>query len=327
VIPGPTVAALRAELLAHDGVESSKQSARHPLGRDRELARIDRLITAAGAGQGRTLFVSGPAGIGKTAVLRWLDRRATEHGLRAGLGTGAAIEGAWPYAPVLEAVADLCRRHPALLDALADEYRVEIEGALTGTSPEWTGESRHQRLFISAAELLRLAASGGGALLVIDDAHDADEASLRLLHYLSRVAVGERILIVVAHRPWPLRPAMEAMRRSLIGRGTSVPLDLGPLDDQDIRRLASGILRGDPVLLERVVKLAGGNPFAAVELARSARDGDDRAGPMGALVLGSLGDAAVTALSRVAVLGTSFDTDEYVAISGVGAAAGVRAPR
>lgn len=318
VIPGPTVAALRAELLAHDGVESSKQSARRPLGRDRELARIDRLITAAGAGQGRTLFVSGPAGIGKTAVLRWLDRRATEHGLRAGLGTAAAIEGAWPYAPVLEAVADLCRRHPALLDALADEYRVEIEGALTGTSPEWTGESRHQRLFISAAELLRLAASGGGALLVIDDAHDADEASLRLLHYLSRVAVGERILIVVAHRPWPLRPAMEAMRRSLIGRGTSVPLDLGPLDDQDIRRLANGILRGDPVLLERVVKLAGGNPFAAVELARSARDGDDRAGPMGALVLGTLADAAVTALSRVAVLGTSFDTDEYVAISGVG---------
>ena len=75
-------------------------------------------------------------------------------------------------------------------------------------------------------------------MLVVDDAHDADEASLRLLHYLSRAAVGERIVIVVAHRPWPLRPAMDAMRRSLIGRGTSVPLDLGPLADDDIRRLA-----------------------------------------------------------------------------------------
>ena len=81
-------------------------------------------------------------------------------------------------------------------------------------------------------------------MLVIDDAHDADEASLRLLHYLSRAAVGERIMIVIAHRPWPLRPAMDAMRRSLIGRGSSVPLDLAPLADADVRRLASRAVGG-----------------------------------------------------------------------------------
>ena len=316
VTPSPAVASLRAELRAVD----APQPEGRPLGRDPELGRIDHLIVAASNGQGRTLFVSGPAGIGKTAVLRWLDRRAEECGLRVGFGTAAGIEGAWPYAPALEALADLCRRHPALLDGLADEYRVEIEGALRGTSPDWTGESRHQRLFVSAAELLRLASSGGGAVLVVDDAHDADEASLRLLHYLSRTAVGERIVIVVAHRPWPLRPAMDAMRRSLIGRGTSVPLDLGPLADEDIRRLAGRAVGEDQVLLERVVKLAGGNPFAAVELARTAAAADDRAGPMGALVLRGLGADATAALTRVAVLGGSFDTDEYVALSGVGEA-------
>ena len=246
VTPGPASVKLRAELL---GLESShsrpRPRAAPPLGRDSELGRIDRLITIATAGQGRTLIVSGPAGMGKTTLLRWLDRRAEERGLRVGLGTAAAIEGAWPYAPVLEALADLCRRYPALLDGLADEYRVEIEGALRGTSPEWDGESRHQRLLVSVAELLRLASAGGGAVLVVDDAHDADEASLRLLHYLSRLAVNERLVIVVAHRPWPLRPAMEAMRRSLIGRGTSVPLDLGPLADQDIRGLARRAVRDD----------------------------------------------------------------------------------
>ena len=175
-------------------------------------------------------------------------------------------------------------------------------------------------MLVSVAELLRLASAGGGAVLVVDDAHDADEASLRLLHYLSRLAVNERLVIVVAHRPWPLRPAMEAMRRSLIGRGTSVPLDLGPLADQDIRRLARRAVRDDEVLLERVVKLAGGNPFAAVELARTAGAADDRAGPMGALVLRGLGAGATNALSRVAVLGATFDTDEYVAMSEVGEA-------
>jgi DNA-binding SARP family transcriptional activator len=319
ISPGPVAVSLRAELLALDSPQARPRSrAAPPLGRDAELNRIDRLITSAAAGQGRTLLVSGPAGIGKTTLLRWLDWRAEERGLRVGLGAAAAIEGAWPYAPVLEALADLCRRYPALLDGLADEYRVEIEGALHGTSPAWDGDSRHQRLFVSVAELLRLASSGDGAVLVIDDAHDADEASLRLLHYLSRLAVGERIMIVVAHRPWPLRPAMEAMRRSLIGRGTSVPLNLGPLADDDIRRLARRAVRHDDVLLERVVKLAGGNPFAAVELARTAGVADDRPGPMGALVLRGLGGDATAALIRVAVLGAAFDTDEYVAMSGVG---------
>ena len=320
VRPGPAVVSLRAELLASDAPETQRRPARMLFGRDTELRRIDRLIVAASTGQGRTLFVSGPAGIGKTAVVRWLDRRAEERGLRVGVGAAAALEGAWPYAPVLEALADLCRRYPALLDGLADEYRSEIEGALRGSSPEWAGESRHQRLFVSAAELLRLAASGGGAVLIVDDAHDADEASLRLLHYLSRAAVGERILIVVAHRQWPLRPAMDAMRRSLIGRGTSVPLDLGQLPDEDIRRLASRAVGEDRVLLERVVKLAGGNPFAAIELARTAASGEDRGGPTGALVLRGLSEAAISALTNVAVLGAEFDTDEYVAVAGVGEA-------
>ena len=320
VRPGPAVVSLRAELLASDAPETQRRPARMLFGRDTALRRIDRLIVAASTGQGRTLFVSGPAGIGKTAVVRWLDRRAEERGLRVGVGAAAALEGAWPYAPVLEALADLCRRYPALLDGLADEYRSEIEGALRGSSPEWAGESRHQRLFVSAAELLRLAASGGGAVLIVDDAHDADEASLRLLHYLSRAAVGERILIVVAHRQWPLRPAMDAMRRSLIGRGTSVPLDLGQLPDEDIRRLASRAVGEDRVLLERVVKLAGGNPFAAIELARTAASGDDRGGPTGALVLRGLSEAAISALTNVAVLGAEFDTDEYVAVAGVGEA-------
>ena len=74
------------------------------------------------------------------------------------------------------------------------------------------------------------------------------------------------------------------------------------------------------MLLDRVVKLAGGNPFAAIELARSAAAADERAGPMGALVLRGLGADATAALTKVAVLGADFDTDEYVALSGVGEA-------
>ena len=106
--------------------------------------------------------------------------------MRVGSGIAAQIEGAWPYAPVLEALADLCRRHPALLDGLDDALREEIERGAVRPGNRWRAQSGDQRLFVAAAELVRLAAAGAGAVLVVDDAHDADDASLRLMHYLAR---------------------------------------------------------------------------------------------------------------------------------------------
>ena len=188
------------------------------LGRDRERERLERLVSEMSTGHGRTLFVGGPAGIGKTAILAWLEKTCTASGIRIGTATAAQIEGAWPYAPVLEALADLCRRHPALLDGLDDALREEIERALSGRETTWRAQSGDQRLFVAAAELLRLAAAGSGAVLVVDDAHDADDASMRLLHYLARSTQSDRVLIVIAHRP-EMCPALAQIRQSLLGRG------------------------------------------------------------------------------------------------------------
>ena len=102
------------------------------VGRDRELAVAERALEAAAAGRSRTLIISGPAGTGKSSMLAALTRRARELGLRIGQGTSAPVEGAWPYAPVVEAMADLCRRHPTLLDGLADQHREEIDRVLAG---------------------------------------------------------------------------------------------------------------------------------------------------------------------------------------------------
>ena len=120
---------------------------------------------------------------------------------RVGHGASSPVEGAWPYAPVVEALADMCRRHPTLLDGLADVHREEIDRALGGTEMPWTGGSSHQRLFVAVAELVRLASATHGLLLTIDDVHDADDASLRLVHYFARSTASERVCIVLGHRP------------------------------------------------------------------------------------------------------------------------------
>ena len=141
-----------------------------------------------------------PPGWASPRSSTWPRRWPAGSGWKVARGGASSVEGPWPYSPVLEAFSALCRRHPALLDGLADDYRTEIEQALAGRDLGWTGENSHQRLFVAAAELMRVASAGAGLLLVVDDLHDADEASLRLLHYLSRCAVGERVMLVLAHR-------------------------------------------------------------------------------------------------------------------------------
>ena len=78
------------------------------------------------------MLVAGPAGVGKSAVLDLADALARRQGWKVARGGASSVEGPWPYSPVLEALSALCRRHPALLDALGDDYRTEIERALTG---------------------------------------------------------------------------------------------------------------------------------------------------------------------------------------------------
>ena len=198
--------------------------------------RVRAVLEQAGAGRGVTLLVVGPAGIGKSAVLDLAEVLARRQGWKVARGGASSVEGPWPYAPVLEALSALCRRHPALLDGLGDDYRAEIERALAGQDLGWTGENSHQRLFVAAAELMRVAAAGPGLLLVVDDLHDADEASLRLLHYLARCAVDERVVLVLAHRE-PAPALVHDITASMVARGGGHLVELKPLGAAASQRL------------------------------------------------------------------------------------------
>ncbi|HET8983812.1 MAG TPA: AAA family ATPase, partial [Pedococcus sp.] len=268
-------------------------------------------LAQADAGHGSTLLVTGPPGVGKSAVLDLAASLAGQRGWRTGRGTASAVEGPWPYAPVLEALGDLCRKHPSLLDGLDDNFRLELDRALSAREVSWGGESAHQRLFVAAAELLRLAAAGHGLLLVIDDIHEADQASLRLLHYLARCAAGEKAVLALAHRSGS-DEALEEMQGSLITRGIGSRVELGPLGESATRRLLTQHFPDlDDEVATRIWAVSGGLPFAALELARAATEG--RPGSVGA----ALPRGVRRTFERVAMLGSSFTTDELLAVAGV----------
>jgi DNA-binding SARP family transcriptional activator/tetratricopeptide (TPR) repeat protein len=272
--------------------------------------RIRSVLEEAGDGRGATLLVAGSAGVGKSAVLDMADALARRQGWKIARAAASSVEGPWPYSPVLEALSSLCRRHPALLDALGDDYRTEIERALTGRDLGWTGESSHQRLFVAAAELMRVAAAGAGLLLMVDDVHEADEASLRLLHYLSRCAVDERVLLVLAHRD-PAPPEVQEVAASLMSRRGGHLVQLRPLTSEaSLRLLADRFPTLEPEAAEQIAQASGGRPFPMIEMARARVNGS---GDVSAL----LPPSALRTFQRVALLGLNFSTDELLAITDV----------
>ena len=260
VAPSREATALRDRLIAEHDVVAGRDGAL--IGRNRELSIAERALRDSAAGRSRTLIVAGPPGIGKSSLVTAITARATELGWCVGHGSSAPVEGAWPYAPVVEALAGVCRHDPTLLDGLADHHREEINRALAGAESSWTGASSHQRLYVAAAELVRRGSATGGLLLTIDDVHDADDASLRLLHYLARSAYDRRVCIVLTHRPAPMSQTLADTRRSLLDRHRAIELELGPLSAGDIAALIRRhIHQPTSEQVEHIAALSAGIPF------------------------------------------------------------------
>ncbi|MEN3540801.1 AAA family ATPase [Microbispora sp. ZYX-F-249] len=288
------------------------------VGRKSQTTALEKTLAEAARGHSRTVFLSGPPGMGKSRFLEWARALATADGWRSGHGAASRIEGAWPYAPVLEALADLCRRHPTLLDGLDDRCRKDIDQALSGRALDWSGGGGHQRLFVAVAELVRLAAAGPGLLLTVDDVHEADEASLRLLHYLSRCCLNDRFVLVLAHRRQPVSDTFEQVRTSLLSRTGTLEIALGALERAETEKLALAVRPGlAPEEVERIWELSGGMPFAAAELARTAGTSQADGRGAGSAVLAVLAPPVRAVLEHVATAGATFDTDTFLALAGL----------
>ena len=314
--PGPEASALRDTLLT--GPADSPAAGTTVVGRHQQMRQLEQLVEQAGRGHGQTVFLSGPGGVGKSFLAQRLRENAAARGWRTGAGMASKIEGDWPYAPVLDAVANLCRRHPTLLDGLDDRCRHDIERALSGRVLDWSGDGGHQRLFVAVAELIRLAAAGTGTMLIIDNLHEADDASLRMVHYLARTGLGERFVLVLAHRRQPVTETFEQMRSGLLARCGAVDVPLPLLARDDTASLVEALRPGLPAeTVEQIWRFSAGLPFAIVEVTRLAgTDGERDRGP-GAVVVDLLDPRVRAVLEHVAVAGSTFDTDEFVALSGI----------
>lgn len=188
------------------------------VGRESQLAELERRLERALIGQGRVAFVCGEAGSGKSTLLRefaWRARHAHPD-LLAAFGRGDTFSGLGdPYAPFTEAWQQLDEAQAAGPDPLGRFLNEKARPARVGeprvgepAGLAWPGRGAPGSpiggpagLFEQVTQDLRALARQRPVLLVLDDLQRADPGSLSLLFHLGRRLAGSRILIAGAFRP------------------------------------------------------------------------------------------------------------------------------
>jgi DNA-binding CsgD family transcriptional regulator/tetratricopeptide (TPR) repeat protein len=300
------------------------------VGRDRKLAELTDALEGAISGRGgRTVFVVGEAGIGKTRLARAVADEAERRGVPVLRGRASQTATAAAYRPVAEALSSALRAGVGPDVSDIGRFRPTI-GRLV---PEWRDEDQplaeESQVAVAEAVLrfLRATAGSRGALVVLEDLHAADPETLTTVEYVADNLEAERVLLVCTLRPTTGAPAADLVR-SLRARGAAAVTELTPLEPDEVAAMVASCL-GVVSVPSELVELASrseGIPFMVEELLATALstgalvdDGGWRVeGPLDAMVPGSLAESVrrrVDDLGRdgraviaaAAVLGRRFD--------------------
>jgi len=251
------------------------------VGREQELKDLTQLLECTIAGEGSTIFISGEAGSGKTRLITEFLNIIQKREITI-LSGWCLSNAALPYFPFIEAFSsDLSSREGGAIVSqqlsirswLSEAYTTEkLEKNKTVAPQVWKDQA-----FASVSRELLFMSSVKPLILVLEDMHWADSASLALLHYISRAIANEKILVLVTYRSEELGRDAEGRRHPLVetvqlmGReGLFEEIKLANLNQDNVRRIAESMLGGkvNVKLVKKLVEESRGNPLFVVEFLR-----------------------------------------------------------
>jgi predicted ATPase/DNA-binding winged helix-turn-helix (wHTH) protein len=245
--------------------------------RSEELARLRAEFEKLARGERRVVFVTGEAGIGKTALVDAFCRPENFAAL-ATVARGQCVPGVGvkeEYYPVMEALGQLCASADGdaacrILARIAPAWLARL-GRPAGTGASEGQPAAPERMPGDLCAALEELAGVKPLILVLEDLHWVDESTLDLISALARRRAPVRLMVLMTYRPRSVAAghSLKALKQDLRVRKLCEEIALAPLTRTSVKLLLSGELKQD-VLPEGLSAFihhhSEGNPLFAIAI-------------------------------------------------------------
>ena len=240
------------------------------VGRDEALARMRRWLQKTLTGERQIVFVTGEAGIGKTALVDTFARYVGfDRSIR--ISTGQCLEQfgiGEAYMPILEAIGHLCRKDEHVVEVLrahAPMWLMQMPSLLSNSerealSREVSGATR-ERMLREMGDALEALAADQPLVLILEDLHWSDYATLDLISYIATQRRPAHLMVIGTYRTVELIVSghpLKAVKQELLGKQQCEELPLAYLNEEAIAKYLSVRFSGNrfpdglaPLIYER----------------------------------------------------------------------------
>lgn len=256
------------------------------VGRRLEFAQLSAHWAAALQGARRIVFVTGEAGIGKTALLDAFLAGGFRQENSARIARGQCVASCGlvePYYPFLEALGQLCRSDGGrgvvrLLASVAPAWLAQFPSLaradFSRPALSHAGQTNRMRMPREFCECLEHLTAERPLVLVLEDLHLADDATVELISAIARRRSIGKFLLIATYRPEDTQRAgaqLEVVKRDLLLRDLCEEIELQPFTDEEMGEYvlqSRGV--ATPELTDLVRRYSEGNPLFASSMLQEA---------------------------------------------------------
>jgi DNA-binding CsgD family transcriptional regulator len=255
------------------------------IGRENELSLLTSALREAEEGSGRTVFLSGEGGIGKTRVAAAAAEWAEQEGWNVVLGRAYAVETGIPYALFSDALLpSLKKMESSTLAVLTRGSASELaylfpalaatgnrESAAAGIDPS----DLKARILWNFSQFLGRYSAKQPLCLILENLQWADASSLELFHFVARQITGQRIALIATYNDTEgdTNSVLRTTEQSLVRLGVATKCRLDPLSQAEVAEMLEVVFGVDAASIRPFTALlygwTRGNPFFVEETLKS----------------------------------------------------------
>ncbi|MFO8109989.1 MAG: BREX system ATP-binding domain-containing protein [Thermoplasmata archaeon] len=239
------------------------------VGRERERDKLKTVVDEVKKGRGRTVIISGERGVGKSALIEWLCKVASDREITCIKGSGVSRDGE-PYHPLNDAFKDL---RPSLNKNYSLPLGISILSKKFEQNDIIHFHEKDPNALRQALEELCKMASKKPMLMIIEELHLADKSSVLAFRYIAENIEEQPIMLVATCLPektadyHSLKETLYHLRQ----KDLCDHMRLGPLEIDETREILKNILGRKPTsnFCEFIHSKTEGNPLFITETVKS----------------------------------------------------------